>query len=75
MVRQAHHDFYLIFQKSLQFSSYESVEWDTRQSGIGNGVYFYRLEATSINRPSKPYIQVTFTVIIIHTQKNNKNVL
>jgi hypothetical protein len=37
-------------------AGYESVEWNT--AGIASGVYFYRLEATSVDNPSMSFVEV-----------------
>ncbi|MBI4547656.1 MAG: VCBS repeat-containing protein [Ignavibacteriae bacterium] len=46
----------------VQDEGYKSVEWDA--GGIASGVYFYRLEATSVSDPNKSFVQNRKMVVI-----------
>jgi hypothetical protein len=46
----------------VQDAGYESLEWDA--SALASGVYFYRLEATSMSDPSRLFTQVRKMVLM-----------
>jgi len=46
----------VILVDEIQEAGYKSVNWNS--SNIASGVYFYRLEATSLSNPSKMFTQV-----------------
>ena len=43
-------------------AGYQSVEWNA--SNVASGLYFYRIEATSISNPSKMFTQVKKMVLL-----------
>ena len=47
---------------AIESSGYKSVEWNA--SDIAGGVYFYKLEATSLTDPTKTFHQVRKTLLV-----------
>jgi len=45
-----------ILKDEVESAGYKQVEWNS--SAVATGIYFYRLEATNINDPSKSFTQV-----------------
>ncbi|MFH2004249.1 MAG: FlgD immunoglobulin-like domain containing protein, partial [Bacteroidota bacterium] len=51
----------------IQDAGYKSIEWNsTNNSGniVASGVYFYRIEATSVSDPSKSFTQIRKMLLI-----------
>jgi hypothetical protein len=46
----------------IQEAGYKSVNWNS--SNIASGVYFYRLEATSLSNPSNIFMQVRKMIVV-----------
>ena len=48
----------------VEQAGYKHVEWNVPQGGIASGVYFYRLEATSMSDPTKGFTQVKKMLLV-----------
>jgi hypothetical protein len=48
--------------EEVQEAGYKSVEWNANE--VASGVYFYRLEATSISDPNKLFTQVRKMILL-----------
>ncbi|MDP2209457.1 MAG: S8 family serine peptidase [Bacteroidota bacterium] len=51
----------------IQVAGYQTAQWDSRNNvgnAVASGVYFYRLEATSVNDPSKSFVQVKKMILL-----------
>jgi hypothetical protein len=51
-----------IIRNELQQGGYKSVEWNAM--GVASGVYFYKLEATSVTDPSKTFTSVKKMLLV-----------
>ncbi|MDI6765617.1 MAG: beta-propeller fold lactonase family protein [Bacteroidota bacterium] len=49
---------------AIQDAGFKQIEWNVGRSGVASGVYFYRLEATSVSDPSKSCTQVRKMILI-----------
>jgi len=48
---------------SEQKAGYGSVNWIAK-NGLGSGVYFYRLTASSVEQPGKTFVQVWKMIVV-----------
>ncbi len=46
----------------IQSAGYKDVEWNAKS--LASGIYYYRLEATSVNDPSQRFIQVRKMILL-----------
>ncbi|MBI5021966.1 MAG: T9SS type A sorting domain-containing protein [Ignavibacteriales bacterium] len=51
-----------ILKEGIEQSGYKSVEWNA--SSVSSGIYFYKLEATSITDPGKSFMQVKKMILL-----------
>ncbi|MDP2209925.1 MAG: choice-of-anchor D domain-containing protein [Bacteroidota bacterium] len=46
----------------IQSAGYKDIKWNTKS--LASGIYYYRLEATSVNNPSQRFIQIRKMILL-----------